>query len=102
MPSKADWCAAVQVRKDRSHSFDVRGTRMLVCLVRAGRNVAMYWVSPRNPQTFVAVSGLGQCTIQLIFSGLADMPEDEIMWPRNVISVEKSVLFLVLQARLAV
>ena len=59
------------------------GVRTLVYSARAGRKVAMYLVSPRNPLTLVAVVGWGQDAIWSVFRGSGLIPVPEMMCPRK-------------------
>ena len=97
MLSNAFWCSVVQVGKTRSHSFVVRGVSTLVYSASAGRKVATYHVSPRNPLTLVAVVGWGQDMMQLVLRGSGFMPDPDTMCPRKHSSVANSVDFALLQ-----
>ena len=55
---------------------------MLVCSVRAGRNVAIYLVSPRNPLTLVAVFDCGHAAIQSVLWGSGFM-----LAPESLVSI---------------
>src|SRR5277367_319542 len=97
MFSNAVWWAAVQGGKARSHSLVVRGVNTLVYSVSAGRNVAMYRVSPRKPLMLVAVVGCGQAAMRSILRGSARMPAPEMMCLRKQSSVANRVDFASLQ-----
>src|ERR1700682_4112462 len=97
MWSNAFWCSTVQGGNVLSHSLVVRGVSTLVYSARAGRKVAMYRVSPRNPLTLVAVEGWGQAAIRSVFQGSGLMPVPEMMCPRKHSSVAKRLDFTWLQ-----
>ena len=63
------------------------GVRILVYSANAGRKMAMYWVSPKNPQTLVEVVGCGQFVMRSVFLGSGNMPVPEMMCPRKDSSV---------------
>src|ERR1700676_4734145 len=97
MCSKAVWCSVVHGGNSRSHSLVVSGVSSFVYSASAGRKVAMYLVSPRNPLTLVAVVGCGQDAIRSVLRGSGLIPVPEIIWPRKHNSVAKRLDFAWLQ-----
>ena len=91
------WCSAVQVGKTQSHSFVVRGVSTFVYSVSAGRKVATYCVSPRNPLTLVAVVDWGQDAMRSVLRGSGFMLDPDIMSLRKHSSVVNSMDFALLQ-----
>jgi hypothetical protein len=75
------------------HSFVVRGVRALVYSVSAGRKVAMYLVSPRNPLMLVAVIGCGQAAMRSVFRGSGLILVPEMMCPRTHSLVANRLVF---------
>ena len=91
MFSKVVWCSVVHVGNSQLHSLVMRGVKMLVYSMRAGRNVAMYLVRPRNPLTLVVVVGCGQAAIWSVLQGLGFMLVPETMCLRKSSTVVNSV-----------